>query len=76
MEVVVMALDIDFNQCCIKARPIWVDWENRGFIMLLDLDYIICENKIVERYRCINCEDCILEPTDDDEIIDKRWSLI
>lgn len=75
---------IDFCHCCAHARRLMVDWEDRGWVHLLDMDHIICECRsepeVVDIRNCCNCPNAAMETEEDFNGTDiedwVKWSLL
>jgi len=55
---------MDFLHCCSYANRILVDYEDRGWVHLLDMDYVECVagdgTKVVHVNNCFLCEEACL----------------
>ena len=57
---------MNFSHCCQFANRILVDYEDKGWIHLLDMDYIECtlgdNTKVIHINNCFMCEEsCVHE---------------
>jgi hypothetical protein len=48
---------INFSNCCMKARRIVIDYEDKGWIDLLDMDRVICGEQVIDIRDCRDCPD-------------------
>jgi hypothetical protein len=71
-----MADDImNYSSCCSRATAIKVDWEDKGLVELLDIDYVLCDGRRVHVKECTNCPEHYMEEEEEGipgELI-QRW---
>lgn len=52
---------INFSNCCMKARRIMIDYEDKGWIDLLDMDRVMCGEQVIDVRDCHDCPDHAME---------------